>query len=230
MGANMLYKNTNVFPHMRVHLLVCTEATGASCSVTVWTDDLRLVGNLMQARLRFTRHPSLPPPPLSLPLISMYPVSSLPLSRVARQAAASPWLGINSSASHWLLPPRCRNNLFPGHGRGRRSEEGGAGLQREGMVGLLNANPLSAETQHRHEALSHFQSIFLRSSWFHAEPADMCYAERPWKGFMMLVQPLHSAVTHLTIPVFSSPPVNVVNVYAVVSKFKNWVNQELRMM
>lgn len=47
-------------------------------------------------------------------------------SRVARQAAASPRLGINNSSGDRLLPSRCRNILFPrwlAAYRGREEEE-----------------------------------------------------------------------------------------------------------
>ena len=70
------------------------------------------------------------------------PLSSLPpsLSRVARQAAASPRLGINNSAGDRLLPSRCRNILFPrwlagcvpGQGGGGGGGGGWSGPQKRG--------------------------------------------------------------------------------------------------
>lgn len=64
-------------------------------------------------------------PPLSFFLsLSLFPMQihrrrrrrppPTPSPRVARQAAASPRLGINSSAADRLLPQRCGNIVFPG--------------------------------------------------------------------------------------------------------------------
>lgn len=118
-----------------MHLLLDgLEARGVSCSVTIWTDDLRYVGNLIWARLRFTRYP--PPIPLSLFLMhihstSLYTPPPSP-SGVARQVAASPRLSINNWVGYWLLPPRCRNILFPLCVPGQGVGGGGGGPERRG--------------------------------------------------------------------------------------------------
>lgn len=107
-----------------------SEATGSFLLCHDLDDDLQLIGNLMWARLRFTRYS----PSLSLsPWLSHAYTYSLALSppppspsRVARQAAASPRLGINNSSGDRLLPSRCRNILFPrwlAAYRGREEEE-----------------------------------------------------------------------------------------------------------
>lgn len=96
-------------------------------SVPVWTDDLRLVGKLMWARLRFTR--------CALPL-------SPSLSRVARQVTAPLPLGINNSASDWLLPP-VQEHFVPWLGEGRVHRGGDAqiitrkSLRRAGTAACL---------------------------------------------------------------------------------------------
>ena len=66
---------------------------------------------------------------LSLSYIYIVPLPSL--RRVARQAAASPPLGINNSAGDWLLPPRA-GTFCSLAACWSREEEEEAGPQRRG--------------------------------------------------------------------------------------------------
>lgn len=72
-----------------------------------------------------------------------------------QQPPCRPRLNINNSAGDWLLPPRCRNILFPRCvpwvGRRRRKRSGSRG----GMLSLINADPPSAawhstQLEHHH--------------------------------------------------------------------------------